>query len=542
MSKTIHPTVKPEVVHLEDLFRAIDQGTLRIPDFQRPFVWNEADMRKLFDSILMGYPIGSLLIWEPNEKVEIRSAKKVGPFEVHKSETNPSFVIDGYQRLSTLYGVLKSGRIKEEKEEYHKYNIFLNIQKDGHELEHINLVTGRKPHLIPLHSLWTSRGFFEVSDKIRQENIDPSGEILHRLEDIYSNLRGYKMAVVRMVGGDIQDAINIFTRLNSTGKKVSEVQMLNALTNTNLESQFDLIKETLKEWHFDEIEDRLLLRAHYMATETDIYKMSPTAYVKLTESNLDRNYYSDVTKTGLSEAAKFLWEECSVPGIQWLPYALQFLLFGEFFRKCPSPNIQQREKLKRWFWQTSYQSWFASANSTKVKLALEEIRKLAADTNHEIEGVDTRDRTVPFPLVQKTNSARVSTFYLFYLSLQPRIIKHGASPTGVMTRELMATGPKNVLNPIFTSTKPRNQIANLVLCESETPGIINANFQNDPLLALSHGVTQSALLCLKNNDHVGFLQKRQAELMRLESEFIKSWGLVPSDQKPKETNEDSEIE
>jgi uncharacterized protein with ParB-like and HNH nuclease domain len=54
--------VKPEVVFLEELFEEIKQGKLRSPRFQRPFIWNAEDMRKLFESVVKGYPIGSLLL------------------------------------------------------------------------------------------------------------------------------------------------------------------------------------------------------------------------------------------------------------------------------------------------------------------------------------------------------------------------------------------------------------------------------------------------------------------------------------------------
>lgn len=317
--------------------------------------------------------------------------------------------------------------------------------------------------------------------------------------------------------------------------------MLNALTNTDLESQFEAIKEELRSLHFSKIEDRLLLRAHYLSTGTDIYKMSPSSYVKLLAKNQSRDYSLE-TKIGLSRAAKFLRKECNVPGIDWLPYGLQFLLIGEFFRLNPTPSGLQYDKLKTWFWQTSYLGWFGSASGAKVNLAITEIRKLADDANHEIKIADSNSRAVDFPLVQKANSARVSTFYLFYFSLQPRTIQPKATPTGKMTIELMASGPKEVLNPLFSSAKPKNKIANLVLSDIATPVTIIDAFKNDPGLAASHGVTSDALECLMNNDQDGFLQERQAELIRLESEFIKKWGLSPSDQNPKDSSEDSEIE
>lgn len=223
MSKTIHPKIILEVVSLEDLFRAIDQGRLRIPDFQRPFVWNAIDMRELFDSVLRGYPIGSLVFWEPEKSIDIKSVLKFGPFDSPPSNAKPTFVIDGFHRLSTLYGVLKSSSIKQKKENW-KYNIYLNIQQENVALEHINQRSSSSPTIVPLHSLWNSKEFFEAAEGIKASGIDSSGELLQRLEDVYSNLRGYKLAVTRMTGENNDDVFTLFTRLNSSGRKISKAK------------------------------------------------------------------------------------------------------------------------------------------------------------------------------------------------------------------------------------------------------------------------------------------------------------------------------
>jgi Uncharacterized conserved protein len=57
-------TIKPEVLLLEQLLEEVRSGRLRIPRFQRPYVWQPHQMLDLFDSIERGYPIGSILIWE----------------------------------------------------------------------------------------------------------------------------------------------------------------------------------------------------------------------------------------------------------------------------------------------------------------------------------------------------------------------------------------------------------------------------------------------------------------------------------------------
>ena len=98
-------SVKPEVILLEDLFEEIKRGQLRSPRFQRPFVWRPEDMRKLFESVVKGYPIGSLLIWEPG--IRYQCLPNFGPIpqgEPGLDRTDLAYVLDGQHRLATLFG------------------------------------------------------------------------------------------------------------------------------------------------------------------------------------------------------------------------------------------------------------------------------------------------------------------------------------------------------------------------------------------------------------------------------------------------------
>src|SRR4051794_19495116 len=93
------PIVRPEVEFLETYLKMISVGDLRVPRFQRPFVWRPNDMLQLFESIYRGFPIGSLLLWE--SPTEVQSLDKVGPLPIPKAGTaQVSYLLDGHQRLS----------------------------------------------------------------------------------------------------------------------------------------------------------------------------------------------------------------------------------------------------------------------------------------------------------------------------------------------------------------------------------------------------------------------------------------------------------
>ena len=77
--------VVPEVVFLGKLVEQVAAGKIRVPRFQRAFVWKQADLRALLDSVLRGFPIGSILVWDTEANVE--SAPRIGPVEISPPRT-----------------------------------------------------------------------------------------------------------------------------------------------------------------------------------------------------------------------------------------------------------------------------------------------------------------------------------------------------------------------------------------------------------------------------------------------------------------------
>jgi hypothetical protein len=95
---------------LKKLLEDIDMGEIGLPDIQRPFVWGTSKVRDLFDSMYRGYPIGYLLFWEngyPGEHRIIGTDKK--------QKVPHLLIVDGQQRLTALYAVMKATPVVDEK-------------------------------------------------------------------------------------------------------------------------------------------------------------------------------------------------------------------------------------------------------------------------------------------------------------------------------------------------------------------------------------------------------------------------------------------
>src|SRR4051812_33486987 len=111
----------------EALFVDIDTGQIKLPMFQREFVWEKEKSAKLIDSILKGFPIGTFIFWKTRE--ELRSYKEVGN---HKLPETPKgdyvqYILDGQQRITSLYAIRKGIRITKDGKELDYRDIFIDL-------------------------------------------------------------------------------------------------------------------------------------------------------------------------------------------------------------------------------------------------------------------------------------------------------------------------------------------------------------------------------------------------------------------------------
>ena len=88
---------------LSKLIHDIDQGEIGLPDIQRPFVWETAKVRDLFDSMYKGFPIGYLLFWSNDHMNGTRQIGAGGK----QVKVPRLLIVDGQQRLTSLFAVLK---------------------------------------------------------------------------------------------------------------------------------------------------------------------------------------------------------------------------------------------------------------------------------------------------------------------------------------------------------------------------------------------------------------------------------------------------
>jgi len=112
-------TINPSSMPLQDLLVGIDSGTIAIPEFQRKYEWKVEDIKKLFDSILHDYPIGSLLFLQFKKQFCVKEVER-SPM-ISDYESVEYAILDGQQRLTSAYQAIYC---------HHKdVNFFINLRE-----------------------------------------------------------------------------------------------------------------------------------------------------------------------------------------------------------------------------------------------------------------------------------------------------------------------------------------------------------------------------------------------------------------------------
>ena len=362
---------KPEIMRLEELALSVKAGEIKLPRFQRPFVWKEPDMLKLLDSIYKGYPIGSILIWNSSQK--LNSERSILGLEVNIEENSyypTNYLLDGQQRLTTLCGALFwAGN-----DPSSIWNIHFDL--DTQEFLYpklMNLVTH-----FPLNKLIRTSDFIKQCMKF--DHHDKREEYYKISERLLKSIKDYKIAVVKIGDMTIDEVAPIFERINSTGRKLTIVDLMMAATWSNgfdLTSEIQKIKDYCKQLGFDRLSYTIILRsisasANLGINKDDIQKLRSKNAIELCDA-------ANAARDSLGRTLLFLRDHIGIHDIGYLPYNLQLTYLAEFFRFDTNPSPVKLEGLVQWFWYTSVTRYFASgANTGQVSKDLSSIRAFAS--------------------------------------------------------------------------------------------------------------------------------------------------------------------
>jgi uncharacterized protein with ParB-like and HNH nuclease domain len=101
---------------IEDLINDLRRGRIKIPSFQRGFVWDADRVAYFVDSIYKGFPFGSVLLWRT--RTPLRMERNLGPYKLpdNDPEYPIDYVLDGQQRITSIFGIFQNSLEPEENE------------------------------------------------------------------------------------------------------------------------------------------------------------------------------------------------------------------------------------------------------------------------------------------------------------------------------------------------------------------------------------------------------------------------------------------
>lgn len=221
-----------------------------LPAIQRPYVWgsrheNELYIKKLFDSILKGYPIGGLIIWNTEEEIPYREfiteyvpgeSQKLVDKGLHR-RTDKWLIYDGQQRLQTLYSCLRhtfNGKVL-------VYNLLFDYSDDNNDPDETGFSFVPKNTPLEWHSIRMNEIFSKLSDddkrtyrrniiKINENITDKEEGLVEKnidaLWDIFVKTDTKSLAYFPIRTSNEKIVNEIFERLNTGGMALSLADLL----------------------------------------------------------------------------------------------------------------------------------------------------------------------------------------------------------------------------------------------------------------------------------------------------------------------------
>ena len=477
-----------EECSLKKLKDKFENRTFAIPEIQRQYVWNKPRICSLMDSIFKNYPIGISLVWTaPYSKVlHIRPNNKtiIPPFNINANKSD--LIIDGQQRLSTLYGILFGVEPRPEAGSQINFKeLFFSCDNKA-----------KNRFIFSKKLTDDSKGYIRLTDVL---NTPPS--LLKKRQGLtqseakqadicYSAFKSYKFFILAFEGMDFKDVTDIFIRINSAGMTVSRADTLFArATNVDLRDHMLDTKRRLKHGYDAIAVDALQNTLGLAYGATQIGNKAFNAFLKQIEKNKKGNKeFEKIWKHlqyGYKEAADFLVKNLSVKNPTLLPSQNIYSVLAYFFflnQSRAKPN--QIREIKTWFWHTACGDRYSGSGfNHNIPDDIKFIKRLANGNNAQYP---VTEKINPLDFL-KTNYKGASSANAYFILLRNKKPKYLLNGEEIILDDASAISNRKDRHHIFPSAllkrkqiNPRwiNSITNICYLESDANQSINDDHPN----------------------------------------------------------------
>lgn len=412
---------------IREILDAVYRGQVRIPAFQRGFVWDPDRVAFLIDSIYKGYPFGSLLFWRTNEP--LRTERQLGPFELPlPNEDFPiDYVLDGQQRVTSIFGVFQTELEHQNDENWKDIYFDFSVEDDVQESQFLAL----DPSEVDIAKHFPLNSFFDTS-AYRRLTRQMDDHLAEKMDMVQATFKEAKVPVQSFRTDQKDKVAIIFERINRQGIPLDTLQLLSAWTwseDFQLQGQFEDLIEELEGYGFSELSNdiSLLLRC---AAAVLTNSCKPESLVELNGADV-RNRFQEVVN-GIKGGLDFLKTELNVHSIGLLPYKYILVPLSVFFSVEGNREFnysdQQRQCLVEWFWRCSFVKRYSHGTMRNLGIDIEEIKKLKLNQPNSLANLNPQINNDTFKKEKFVMNSVLTKAFILLLSKNNPINLINGSP------------------------------------------------------------------------------------------------------------------
>ena len=461
---------QPSAIQLGDLMRQIELGTVKVPQFQRDFVWSLAKSAKLIDSLLKGFPIGTFILWKTKE--QLRTVRTIG--DIDFPQTPPGdytqYVLDGQQRLTSIFATLHGKKLIRDGKAINFAELYIDLDAaDDRDLVITDVSELETHSYVPIHIL--------LSEELLKSLTDYPVEYRDKMLRYRESIKSYSASVVVVQEASIDIATEVFTRINVTGEPLSVFEIMVAKT-FDAKRGFDLSEKT---------DDLLVVLddvGYGTLRETIVLQAISAIMVKQTRKGnileLDKAQFIETwprAESGIRQAIDYLRLTLGVPVSELLPYQAMLVPLAYFFANYGRmPGGDMHDRLVDYFWRTSLAGHYSQSLDTRLAQDVQRIDEILQGRLPSYDYPVNPDAELVYQNGEfKTGRAFVKAILCLFAGNEPRRFDNHESRINISNDWLKRANsknyhhffPKKVLNDEGWEPFDINHIVNITVVDEE---------------------------------------------------------------------------
>lgn len=373
---------EPKNLPYKALLADIEKGLIKIPQFQRDYVWSKDRAAGLIDSILKGYPIGTFITWKTKEA--LRVVKDLGGVELPPVPDGDfaEYVLDGQQRMTSLFCALKGVQINRGKKVDDFSEIYIDLNADEHQQIVLTDISElEEGSYIKLKDLIS----FDLNFLQKYQQFFP------KITEYSQTLQGYNFSLIEVKEAPLDVATEIFTRINVGGKPLSLFEIMVAKTfdaseEFDLSEKFEALVDRLREVGYDTISDATVLQTVSLVIGKECKRQNILRLDK-------KRFIEEWPKVAdaIEAAVDYFRGYYRIPVSRLLPYNSLLAPFAYFFYHHKDKPLENKQLfLEDFLWRVSLSGRYSSSVEGKLAQDVKRIDKILQEQQPDYDwSIDT---------------------------------------------------------------------------------------------------------------------------------------------------------